>query len=150
MKRALFAAAVVAVVAVGIWMIFARRGDAANSYRFVTVTRGDVIATVSCTGNLQATQTVEVGTQVSGQIAEIFVDFNDHVKKGQLLARIDPTLLQQEIRSAEANLERSRAELEQARRELERNRPLQEKQLITEREWNRSEERRVVEECRDE
>jgi HlyD family secretion protein len=136
MKRALFAAAVIAVVAAGLWMIFARRGDAADTYRFVTVTRGDVIATVSCTGNLEATQTVEVGTQVSGQIAEIYVDFNDRVEKGQLLARIDPTLLQQEIRSAEANLERSRAELDQARRELERNRPLQEQQLITERDWN--------------
>lgn len=136
MKRALFAAAFVAVVAAGLWMIFARRGDAADTYRFVTVERGDVVATVSCTGNLEATQTVEVGTQVSGQIAEIFVDFNDRVEKDELLARIDPTLLQQEVRSAQANLERSQADLDQAARELERNRSLQEQQLITERDWN--------------
>lgn len=136
MKRALFAAAVIAVVAAGLWMILARRGDAADIYRFVAVERGDVIATVSCTGNLEATQTVDVGTQVSGQIAEIYVDFNDRVEKGQLLARIDPTLLQQEIRSAEANLERTQAELDQARRELDRNRPLYEQQLIPERDWN--------------
>ena len=69
---------------------------------------------------MQATETVEVGTQVSGLLSEIQVDFNDQVKKGQLLARIDPTILQQEVRSAEASLARSRAELDQAGRTLAR------------------------------
>ncbi|MGH9796584.1 MAG: efflux RND transporter periplasmic adaptor subunit, partial [Candidatus Polarisedimenticolia bacterium] len=63
---------------------------------------------------------VEVGTQVSGQIAEIRADFNDRVRQGQLIARIDPILLQQEVRSAQAALERREAEERQRRWELER------------------------------
>ena len=94
--------------------------EAAGGYRFVEITRGDIESCVSSTGTLQATETVEVGTQVSGQIAEIHVDFNDRVEKGQLIARIDPTLLRQEVRAAEVGVERSRAELEQAKRQYER------------------------------
>jgi HlyD family secretion protein len=90
------------------------------SYRFVAVERGTVETVVASTGNMQATETVEVGTQVSGLLSEIHVDFNDQVKKGQLLARIDPAILQQEVRSAEASLARSRAELDQANRTLTR------------------------------
>lgn len=90
------------------------------SYRFVEVERGTVETVVASTGNMQATETVEVGTQVSGLLSEIYVDFNDQVKKGELLARIDPTILQQEVRSAEASLARSRAELDQANRTLVR------------------------------
>ena len=97
-------------------------GSSANevSYRFVEVERGTVETVVASTGTMQATETVEVGTQVSGLLSEIHVDFNDQVKKGQLLARIDPTILQQEVRSAEASLSRSRAELDQANRTLSR------------------------------
>lgn len=97
-------------------------GSSANgvSYRFVEVERGTVETVVASTGTMQATETVEVGTQVSGLLSEIQVDFNDQVKKGQLLARIDPTILQQEVRSAEASLARSRAELDQANRTLAR------------------------------
>lgn len=81
---------------------------------------GDVESTVTATGNVQATETVEVGTQVSGQIAQLYVDFNDRVAEGELLARIDPTILEQEVRSARVNLARNQAELDQALRELER------------------------------
>ena len=97
-------------------------GSSANevSYRFVEVERGTVETVVASTGTMQATETVEVGTQVSGLLSEIHVDFNDQVKKGQLLARIDPTILQQEVRSTEANLARSQAELDQANRTLSR------------------------------
>jgi HlyD family secretion protein len=103
-----------------VWVLTARGGGAESGYRFVEIDRGDVEAVVSSTGALEATTTVQVGTQVSGQIAEIYVDFNDRVGKGQLVARIDPTLPQLEVRAAEANLERTRAEMEQTERELER------------------------------
>ncbi len=65
------------------------------AFRFVTVERGDLQALVSATGALNAVTTVSVGTQVSGIVSELLVDFNAQVKKGQLLARIDPTLAQQ-------------------------------------------------------
>ena len=94
--------------------------DDGSAYRFVELARGDIRSTVSSTGNLQAVLTVQVGTQVSGQISQIFVDYNDHVSANQLMARIDPTLLQQAVRSSEADLTRSRAELAQAEQTLTR------------------------------
>jgi len=89
-------------------------------YRFVTVEMGTVEEVVTSTGTVQPTETVEVGTQVSGQLSALYVDFNDRVKQGDLLAQIDPTILRQEVRSAEASLARSQAELNQARRDLDR------------------------------
>ena len=118
----------------GAWWL-TTRGDADGvAYRFVDVTRGDLESTVTATGAVQATETVEVGTQVSGQIAEIYVDFNDNVSAGDLIAQIDPTILEQEVQSAEVNLARNQAELDQARRELERTIELHATQVVTDRE----------------
>ena len=122
------------VVAVLSWTLVARTATADTAYRFVEVAQGDVESTVSATGTLQATETVEVGTQVSGQIAEIYVDFNERVEAGRLLATIDPTLLEQAVRSAEVGLARSKADLDQAGREADRMRALHEQQAITDRE----------------
>jgi HlyD family secretion protein len=102
-----------------------------TTFRAVTVERGTVEEVVSSSGTLQATETVEVGTQVSGQVAEILVDFNDRVTHGQLLARIDPTLLLSEVRAAEASLARNQAELAQAERTLARTRQLHSEQVVT-------------------
>jgi HlyD family secretion protein len=101
--------------------------------------RGTVESIVASTGTLQATETVEVGTQVSGQIAHLYVDFNDRVKEGDLLARIDPTLLQQEVASAQANVQRNRAEQSQALRTLERNRLLHAEKVMTDSELEQAE-----------
>jgi HlyD family secretion protein len=76
-------------------------------------------------------RTVQVGTQVSGQISAINVDFNAHVRKGQLLARIDPTLQQQAVQDAEAGVERAQAQLTQAQAEYERNKQLFDAKVIT-------------------
>ncbi len=136
MRRFVLPSALVVAAALVVWVLVGRGDGGTGSFRFVEIERGDVESVVSSTGILQATTTVEVGTQVSGQISDIYVDFNDHVKKGQLIARIDPTLLQQEVRSAEANLERSRAELEQAQREMERMQRLYKTKVATESEFN--------------
>ena len=119
------------VLALLLWVVVGQGEAGESEYRFVELERGDVVQVVSSTGTLQATQTVEVGTQVSGQIAQIFVDFNDRVQAGQLIARIDPTLALQEVRSAEANVERVAAELAQSQRDLERARGLHEQQVVT-------------------
>jgi HlyD family secretion protein len=103
---------------------------AAPAYRYVTVERGNIRSTVSATGTLNAVTTVSVGTQVSGQITELLVDFNDHVKKGQLLARVDPTLAQQSVTDAQANLEKAQAQESQASREYQRNRELTNQGLV--------------------
>lgn len=87
-------------------------------YSTVPVERGNIIQTVSATGTLQAVNTVEVGTQVSGTIEEIFVDYNSPVKKGQVIAKIDSTLFYTEVKKAEADLASARASVEEAQAEL--------------------------------
>ena len=116
------------------WALVAGTGTPNTSYRFVAVTEGTIESTVSATGTLQATETVEVGTQVSGQIAEIYVDFNEGVEAGQLLATIDPILLEQAVRSAEVGLARRKAELDQTTRETDRTRQLHDLQVVSEQE----------------
>ena len=105
-------------------------------YRFATIERGNLEAAVSATGTLSAVTTVQVGTQVSGKIVELKVDFNDRVKKGQLVARIDPTLLEQAVRDAQAGLERNQAQAEQAALEFTRNEQLFQRKVLTEIEFN--------------
>ena len=83
------------------------------------VTRGDVVDTVGATGTLQALTTVQVGTQVSGTIEALYADFNSLVKKGQVLARLDPSLFQTQIEQARANLIRAQADLDRLKVSLE-------------------------------
>lgn len=114
--------AAIAVIGVLVRQVaFARE---APSYRFAQVERGDMQSLVSSTGTLNAVTTVAVGTQVSGQVSELLVDYNDHVKKGQLLARIDPTLAQAAVIDAEANLQKAQAQALQASRDANRNNEL--------------------------
>ncbi len=106
--------------------------DDAGAYRFVTVERGDLEAVVSATGTLDAVTTVQVGTQVSGIISEIFVDYNDRVEAGQAVARIDPTLLEIAVREAQAGLERVEAQLRDAERDWQRVDKLYRDQVVAE------------------
>jgi HlyD family secretion protein len=115
-----------------LWAFIGRDGADAESYRFVAVEQGSVETVVTSTGVLQPTETVEVGTQVSGQVAELFADFNDQVTKGQLLARIDPVILQQEVQSAQATVMRNQAEIDQAERALARSKDLFAENVVTE------------------
>jgi HlyD family secretion protein len=134
--RVLIGVAFALVAVAAIWAYRHSQEDEASPYRFATVERGDLEAIVSATGKLSAVTTVQVGTQVSGQIEKILVDFNDRVKQGQLIARIDPTLQQQAVRDAQAGVERNQAELEQAQREYDRNLQLFERKVLTEIEFN--------------
>jgi HlyD family secretion protein len=100
--------AVAAVAAVG----FLSRGHSGYSatYKFVTVDKGDISSTVNSTGTLGADTTVAVGAQVSGQITELFADYNSHVKKGELIARLDPRTLELEVSTAEAQVQQDVAD----------------------------------------
>jgi len=130
-KRSVIAVAIVALIAiVGMLIYRAAYAKQAPQYRYVQIERGDMQSTVSATGTLGAVTTVSVGTQVSGQVADLLVDYNDHVKKGQLLARIDPTLAQQAVTDAEANLAKVRAQAMQASRDEARNKQLSNDGLI--------------------
>src|SRR5439155_26813165 len=104
-KRSVIVVALVAFIAVvGMLVYRAAYAKQAPQYRFVRIERGDMQSTISATGTLGAVTTVSVGTQVSGQVANRLVDYNNHVKKGQLLARIHPTVAQEAVTDAEANL----------------------------------------------
>ncbi|MDU0460210.1 MAG: efflux RND transporter periplasmic adaptor subunit [Geobacteraceae bacterium] len=101
------------------------------SYKTARIDRGMVVSTVAATGNLSAVTTVQVGTQVSGTIQKLYVDFNSRVKKGQAIAEIDPSLFnasveqaQGNLLSSEANLQKARVTLADAERTLARNKKL--------------------------
>jgi HlyD family secretion protein len=129
-------AIVIAAGALGLWIYRNAEAHEAPSYRFATVTRGNLESTVSATGALSAVTTVQVGTQVSGQVSQLYADFNDHVKKGQLLARIDPTLQQQAVLDAQAGLIRAQADLERSKSEYDRNKTLYDQKVLTATEFN--------------
>jgi HlyD family secretion protein len=88
---------------------FTRTDGNAPTYRFAKIERGAITATVSATGTLNPVSSVQVGSQVSGQIKELFVDFNSPVKNGQLIARIDPETFTYRVRQAEADTEAARS-----------------------------------------
>ena len=135
-KNGLIAAGVVLALLAA--FLYYRQSKSAETppYRFATLERGDLESAVSATGILNAVTSVQVGTQVSGQIAAIYVDFNDQVKKGQLIARIDPVLQEQAVKDAQAGLDRNRAELARTREEYERNKGLFGNKVLTEVEFN--------------
>ena len=129
-------AVVVAVAAGALWIYRNAEAHEAPTYRYATITRGNLESTVSATGALSAVTTVQVGTQVSGLVRTIKVDFNDRVKKGQLLATIDPTLQQQAVLDAQAGLVRAQADLDRSKSEYERQKTLYEGKVLTATEFN--------------
>jgi HlyD family secretion protein len=131
-------AAVLAASTLGGVLWFNHRADAGTtpSYRLGKVERGSVKSTVSATGTLGAVRTVQVGTQVSGQIAALYVDFNSHVKKGQLIARIDPILQEAAVQDAEAGLAKANAVATQTQLDYERSKKLHDQQIATDAEYN--------------
>jgi HlyD family secretion protein len=111
MKRSVWistALAAVAAAAGAAWW-FARSGDSAVSYRTAVIERGALQAAVSSSGTVTPVRQVSVGSQVSGQITEMLVDFNSEVKSGQLIARIDPQSFEYKVHQASADLEAARA-----------------------------------------
>ncbi len=104
-------------------------------YLFATVAQGPLETLVSSTGTLAALETVEVGTQVSGTIARLEVDYNDHVRKGQVLAVLDQALFAAQVQEAEANVAKARATLTQAEDEQRRNQPLFDKGFLSAQEF---------------
>ncbi|MCC7262734.1 MAG: efflux RND transporter periplasmic adaptor subunit, partial [Candidatus Latescibacteria bacterium] len=131
MKKILLATLVLALVGAGGWYAFSDTKTAAAKYRFVKVEKGDLESIVSSTGTLSAVSTVQVGTQVSGTISKIFVDFNQKVRQGDLIALIDTTFLAASVRDADSNMERARSQLDHASREQRRIATLYEKNMAS-------------------
>lgn len=105
-------ALVVALGAAGYWAWSEREaGRSAPVYRTAQVARGPISASVSASGTLNPVVAVPVGSQVSGQVKEVLVDFNDEVRKGQLVARIDPETFEYRVRQSQADVEAARAQV---------------------------------------
>lgn len=105
-----------AAIVAGVWYFMMPKEQAAEyTYRTVEVTRGDMVASVTATGVLDAVTIVDVGTQVSGTIKEIYADYNQQVKKGELIALIDPDVLSARVRESQANLASGQASVARAK-----------------------------------
>jgi len=130
------------VVAAALWFFFGRapapESEAAR-FETATVDRGRIVAKVTATGTLSALVTVQVGSQVSGRVQTLNVDFNDAVKKGQVIATVDPRVFEAQIDQARANdlaahgnLARARAQASEAERQLVRVASLAAQKLVSE------------------
>ena len=108
-RRPLFWLAVAVLLGLLLYFWLGRGNTNSPEYQTATAELGDVVSRVSTSGSLQAVVTVDVGSQVSGRIQELFADFNSLVKKGQLIAKIDPSLFQAAVVQAEANVTAARA-----------------------------------------
>jgi HlyD family secretion protein len=127
MKRILSVVIVATLVGAGVWgYLYTQSRGNAPKYRFARVERGPITAAVSATGNLNAVTTVQVGSQVSGQIAQLLVDFNSPVTKNQVIARIDPEVFDAKVSQARADVDgataavlNQQAQVEKARADVE-------------------------------
>src|SRR5450759_1903443 len=115
MKRALIVILIIGAIGAVAGAYYIRRGGAEPLINTSPVTRGDIIDTVGATGTLQAVTTVQVGSQVSGNISWLGADFNSIVKKNQVIAKLDPSLLEAQLQQAKANLAKSQADLDRNR-----------------------------------
>jgi HlyD family secretion protein len=108
------------ILAVALFAAFQFKGSDKPQYFTAKVERGDIRAVVEATGTINAVITVQVGSQVSGTISRLYVDFNSRVKKGQLVAQIDPPLFEGALLQAKADLANAQANLTAAKANLEK------------------------------
>ena len=127
LKKIIFIITVFIIIATVIFTLFFKQDKQNTSYNTTSAVKKDLVVTVSATGNLEPTNSVDVGIEVSGTILEIYVDYNDVVTKGQVLAKLDTTKLLSQVNStqaalsvANANLLESKIGVKDALRELER------------------------------
>lgn len=151
-KLAAVAVGVLVLAGGGAWWYVQKQASGDVQYRTSKIERGSLQASVSASGAVNPVTQVSVGTQVSGQIKELYVDFNSEVKAGQLIALIDPETFEYRVRSAQADLDstraqvltaqanvassnaqlsRARLDLAEAQRDLERQQTLVDKQFVT-------------------
>ena len=136
MKKIVIVLVVVAVAAAVVWRVRDGRGSAPVNYRFVEIAQGDLASVVAATGTLEPVTTVQVGTQVSGILEQVMVDFNDRVRAGQVIARIDTTLMASAVASSRTQIQRAEADLLHNEREFKRLGALYAENMIAESEYN--------------
>lgn len=145
MKKYLIIIAFILLIAIIAWFYFYNRKPDV-SYKTTRIERGAIVSNVAATGNLSAVTTVQVGTQVSGTIQKLYVDYNSRVKKGQAIAEIDPSLFNASVEqsqgnflSAEANLQKSLIASADAERTYNRNKKMLADGIISQGDFDLSE-----------
>lgn len=129
-KKLLITAIVLIPIVIAGFFIFKKDKTFDIEWETKEVEKGDINIEVTATGTLEAVTEVEVGTQVSGIINELYVDFNSKVKKGQVIARLDTTTLAAQVFDSRANLERVLIRLNQAERDWNRTKQLFEEKVV--------------------
>jgi len=112
--------------------LFGKAKEKQTSYKFAQIERGDLLNYISGTGTLETVGSVEVGTQVSGTVESVMVDFNDFVKKNQVLAVLDTTQLALNVRNARADVKKAQAQYNLSRKNYENNKKLYNDNFISE------------------
>jgi HlyD family secretion protein len=129
---------IIVLAAVGAWFLFGNKNEAAVQYRTAKAEMGDLRIVVTATGTLQADTTVQVGTQVSGIIDKILVDFNSIVKKGQVVALLDTTYLAASVEDAASSMYRAQVQVNLTKRNYERNKELFDEKVIAQSDFDQS------------
>ena len=121
MKKKIIIPGLIVIALVALYFVFFSNSNSdTNKFTFARLTKGDLNTTITSTGSLQALTTVDVGTQVSGKIDKILIDYNSNVKKGQLLAILDTTNLALQVRNAKTGLQKAEAAYDIAKVQFER------------------------------
>ena len=137
-KNIFISGGLLAAILVTILSVHSCRKSRSYSFETATAAKGSVVNTVTATGTLEAITSVVVGTQVSGIVEKLYVDFNSPVKKGQVLAELDKTALRSGVQQSMATLENAKAEMEYQASNYERSKALWEKNLIAEADYDQA------------
>lgn len=135
-KRILISGAILAVVAIMLLTVHSCKKSKTYIFETSKAVRGSIVNTVTATGTIEAITSVVVGTQVSGIVEKLHVDFNSPVKKGQILAELDKTALKSNVQQSLATLDNSKAEVEYQASNYERSKALYEKNLIAQADYD--------------
>jgi len=131
-KKVIIISTAIAALALSSYFFFFQENEKTTGFTFAEIKKGDLNVIISSSGTIQAIKTVDVGTQVSGKIDQLLVDFNSQVKRGQLLAVLDTVVLAASVRDAQSSLDRAKAQYDQAVAVHERNKQLYEKSFMNE------------------
>ena len=134
----MFGIPVLILAATMVWWLMPSKAKSAERYVTATLERGSLTQTVSANGTLNPVKLVSVGSQVSGIVKKLYVDFNDHVTAGQILLELDPSLTQAQLEQSLANVANTEAQLDLAKANEARTRELFAKEYVTHQELDQA------------
>ncbi len=133
MKKILIIVIIIIILTASAWFLFGRKTSTDDSqFQFTEILRGDLENLVSCTGTLEVVGAVEVGTELSGTVSKVYADYNDDVRKGQVLAILDTTQLALSLRNAQADLIKAEAQYNLSKKQYENDEEMFAKNYISE------------------